>query len=90
MPAIKLTVNHPAGLHARPAAVFVNTAKKFACNITVCNLTAGKPAANAKSILSVLTQGINQGFEIELCAEGEGSEEALETLKSLIDGNFGE
>lgn len=90
MPVINLTVNHPSGLHARPAAIFVNTAKTFSCNITVRNLTAGKPAVNAKSILSVITQGVNQGFEIELAAEGDGAEDALQALKDLIESNFGE
>jgi phosphotransferase system HPr (HPr) family protein len=90
MPVINLIVNHPSGLHARPAAIFVNAAKGFSCDITVRNVTAGKPAVNAKSILSVITQGVNQGFEIELAAEGDGAEVALQALKDLIESNFGE
>lgn len=67
-----------------------NKAKSFPCTITVRNLTSGKPAANAKSILSVLTQGVNQGHQIEVEAEGEYAEEALQVLKELVDTNFGE
>lgn len=85
-----LTVNHSAGLHARPAALFVKLAATFPCAITVRNLTSNKPAANAKSVLSVLTQGVNQGHEIELKAEGESAAEALMALSDLISGNFGE
>jgi len=90
MPAIVLTVRHPAGLHARPAAQFVKLAASFPCTITVRNLTAAKPPANAKSVLAVLTQGVNQGQQIEVAAEGEAAAEALAALQSLVEGNFGE
>jgi phosphocarrier protein HPr len=90
MPSIALVVNHPAGLHARPAALFVKTAKSFPCTITVRNVTTGKAAVNAKSILSVITQAVNQGYQIELEAQGEDAEAALQALKELIECNFGE
>jgi len=90
MPAISLTVNHPAGLHARPAAEFVKTAAKFPCAITVRNVTDDKPPVNAKSILSVLTLGVNQGYEIEVTTEGEQAQEALQAIADLINSNFGE
>jgi phosphotransferase system HPr (HPr) family protein len=90
MPAIQLTVNHPSGLHARPAALFVNAAKLFSCEITLRNLTTDKPAVNAKSILSVITQGVNQGHQIELTTQGADADEALQSLKELIESNFGE
>jgi phosphotransferase system HPr (HPr) family protein len=90
MSKIEITINHPAGLHARPAAKFVQTATAFPCNINVRNKTNNGKMVNAKSILSVLTLGVNQGCEIEIEAEGNKEEEALEALKSLIDNNFGE
>jgi len=90
MPAIQLVVHHPAGLHARPAAEFVKTAAKFPCDITVRNVTDDKPPVNAKSILGVLTLGVNQGYEIEIAAEGEGADEALKAITDLINSNFGE
>ncbi len=90
MPTITLTVNHPAGLHARPAAEFVKTAAAFPCNITVRNITDDKPAVNAKSILSVLTLGVHQGYEIEVNAEGDQAQEALQAISDLIKNNFGE
>jgi len=90
MPSITLTVNHSAGLHARPAALFVKMAASFPCSITVKNLSNDKPAVNAKSVLSVLTQAVNQGQNVEIKAEGERADEALKALKELIDGNFGE
>jgi phosphotransferase system HPr (HPr) family protein len=90
MPAITVTVNHSAGLHARPAALFVKMAATFPCAITVRNMTSNKPAANAKSVLSVLTQGVNQGHEVEIAAEGDSAEQALQSLKELVETNFGE
>lgn len=90
MPSTTLTVNHPAGLHARPAALFVKLAASFPCKITVRNMTSNKPAANAKSVLSVLTQGVNQGHSVEITAEGESAEKAIQSLKELVEGNFGE
>jgi phosphotransferase system HPr (HPr) family protein len=90
MPAITLTVNHSAGLHARPAALFVKMAASFPCSITVRNLTSNKPAVNAKSVLSILTQGVNQGHSVEILAEGDSAEQALQSLKELVENNFGE
>lgn len=90
MPARTLTVTHEVGLHARPAATFVKTASPYPCEITIRNMTAGSEPVNAKSILSVLTLGVNQGHEVEIAAEGEQAEDALDALAQLIESNFGE
>lgn len=90
MPSITLTIGHASGLHARPAAAFVKMAAAFPCTITVRNLTTNKPAVNAKSVLSVITQGVNQGHQVEVSAEGERADEALAALQELVTGNFGE
>lgn len=90
MPSLIITIQHSSGLHARPAAQFAKMAASFPCSLTVRNLTGNKLAANAKSVLSVLTQGVNKGHEIELVAEGDRAEEALAAIKELIESNFGE
>ncbi len=87
MPEITLTIQNQVGLHARPAALFVQTAKRFACDIHVLH---GERQANAKSILSVLTLGANQGATVTVRAEGADAEEALTALAALVEGNFGE
>lgn len=87
MPEVKIVVNHKVGLHARPAAVFVKAANKFASDIQV---TKEDRTINAKSILSVLTLGVNQGTEITIHAEGEDADAALQELVALIEDNFGE
>ena len=86
MPEITLRVEHPVGLHARPAALFVQTAKKFQSDIKVRH---GDKEANAKSILGVLTLGAGQGAVVTIRAEGEDAEEALKAIKKLFDDNFG-
>jgi phosphocarrier protein HPr len=87
MPQITLTVHHEVGLHARPAALFVRTAKQFRSTIGAIH---GDREANAKSILSVLTLGAEQGAVITIHAEGEDADQALEALADLINSNFGE
>ncbi|HEY73802.1 MAG: HPr family phosphocarrier protein [Chloroflexi bacterium] len=87
MPEITLTIHHKAGLHARPAASFVQTALQFKSDIKV---THDEREANGKSILKVLTLGANQGAVITIRAEGEDAEAALAALEALIENNFGE
>jgi phosphotransferase system HPr (HPr) family protein len=74
-------------LHARPAALFVQTANKFKSTITAKN---GDVTANAKSILNVLTLGANKGSELKITAEGVDAEQALQAIKELHANNFGE
>jgi phosphotransferase system HPr (HPr) family protein len=87
MPENTLTIQHKVGLHARPAALFVKTAKQFHCDIQV---THGEREANAKSILSVLALGAEQGAVVTISTEGEDAAQALEALTTLIRSNFGE
>ena len=87
MSEITLTIHHKVGLHARPAALFVQTAKQFNCDVKV---THDEREANAKSILGVLTLGANQGAVITIRAEGEDAEQALAALEALVKDNFGE
>ena len=67
MPEITLTVHNKVGLHARLAALFVQVAKQFNCDVKV---THGEREGNAKSILSMLALGVNQGAVIIIRAEG--------------------
>jgi phosphotransferase system HPr (HPr) family protein len=90
MPSVDLTVPHEVGLHARPAAEFVKLASTYPCEIQVRNLTTEGDPVNAKSILSVLTLGVNQGHLIQIDANGEREYDALEAMKTLVESNFGE
>jgi phosphotransferase system HPr (HPr) family protein len=87
MPEVNLTIRNKVGLHARPAALFVQTAGKFKSTITVKN---GDLRANGKSILNVLTLGVTSGSVVTVIADGEDAEQALKALEELNAGNFGE
>jgi phosphotransferase system HPr (HPr) family protein len=83
-------IENEVGLHARPAALFVQTAAKYKSKIKVRNATRGSPFMDAKSILSVLGLGVAKGHEIEVTAEGEDEQAALETIARLIESDFAE
>jgi phosphotransferase system HPr (HPr) family protein len=90
MQKVIVTLTNRVGLHARPAALFVQTAARFRSNVTVRSLTRDTPPVNAKAILSVMTLGAEQGHEWELVAEGPDEAEAIAALKRLIESRFGE
>lgn len=86
MPERTVTLGSKSGLHARPAAIFVQNAKSFQCAIT---LSKDEKKANAKSILSVLTLGAERGEQVVLHADGEDAETAIEKLATLLEGDMG-
>lgn len=88
--AAVVTVRHPVGLHARPAAQFVQTARQFSSQIQVEALDSGGRVADAKSILMVLTLGVEQNHKIRITASGEDQAEAIASLVELVESNFGE
>ena len=87
MPEVTLTIHHEVGLHARPASLFVQKANSYKSDIRV---KFGETTGNAKSILSILTLGVNQGASIIIQAEGEDADQAIADLKALVESNFGE
>jgi phosphocarrier protein len=86
-----VVVRHEVGLHARPAALFVQLATKFESDIIVAKTQddCGR-AVNAKSILSLLTLGVNQGTAVRITATGQDEQEAVSALRELIESDFGE
>lgn len=76
------------GLHARPAAVFVNEAARFTSAIHVRSVTGDSDWVDAKSVLSVLTLGVEKDHEIEITVEGEDEDQAAEALDALIRSDF--
>jgi len=82
----KYTVIDEMGLHARPATVLVNTAGKFASEIT---LDYNGKSVNLKSIMGVMSLGVPHNAEITIIADGEDAEEAIEALTAtLADQNL--
>lgn len=77
----KVTVKNKQGLHARPAAMFVQIANKFDSRITV---TRDEEAVNGKSIMGILMLGAEKGCEIIIEADGEDADMALAELEKMI------
>lgn len=77
-----------SGLHARPAKLFVEAVSATGIPVTIA--TQGGPELNAASILSLMGLGAGHGTEVVLRAEGDGAEEALDGLVTLLETNLDE
>ena len=80
-------VKNKTGLHARPAALFVQAANKFKSEIFIEK--EGK-RVNAKSIMGVMSLAVSQGSTISISAQGEDEGEAVKKLIELVESKFGE
>jgi phosphoenolpyruvate-protein phosphotransferase/dihydroxyacetone kinase phosphotransfer subunit len=87
---LRLDIRNPLGLHARPAARFVQTAAGFDANVQVMNLTSGRGPASGRSLNGLATLGIRQGHEIRVSAHGPQAAAALDALASLAKRDFDE
>jgi phosphotransferase system HPr (HPr) family protein len=90
MQMVELTLRNASGLHARPAALFVQAAAGFASRITIENLDRSTPPVDAKSILMVLTTGVARGQRVRLTADGPDEAGAIAALESAIRAGLGE
>jgi phosphocarrier protein len=83
MPYIKkiIKVKNKQGLHARPAALFVQIANKFQ---SVIRVKKGKDIVNGKSIMGILMLGAERGSSIQIEAEGEDAQQAILELEEIL------
>ena len=87
----KTTIINRLGLHARPGTVFVREAKKYTSDITVTKLDEeGNPLKNgsAKSISKVMAMLLKKGTKIDISAEGEDEQAAVDALIALVDSGL--
>ena len=82
-----ITIKSKSGIHARPAQLIVQTAEEFACEIFLEKIDEGFKA-NAKSIFNVMAMAGECGDSIQITADGEDEDEALEALLELFESNF--
>lgn len=82
-----IEITNPTGLHARPAALFVQTAGKFTSNIWI---KIGHKKVNAKSIMGLISLAVSNGTEITIVADGEDEDLAVKEVVDLITAGFGE
>jgi phosphotransferase system HPr (HPr) family protein len=81
MPERTLIVADPAGLHARPAARFVQAASRFESRIVIRH---DGHEADAKSLIALLGLAIRPTSEIVLAAEGPDADAAIAGLVSEL------
>lgn len=77
----KLHIRSRQGLHARPAALFVQVANRFKSNIRV---RKGREEVDGKSIMGLLTLAASRGTTIEVTIQGTDAVDALHALEQMI------
>ncbi|SDX85430.1 HPr family phosphocarrier protein [Halobellus clavatus] len=82
MPERLVTVVPEDGIHARPASKFVEAANEAAADIRVGR--PGEDLVNAASMLSVTGLDVGPGEEVQVVAEGDGAETALDQLERIL------
>ena len=86
-----VVVANRLGLHARPAARFVQTAGRFPdTHIQVRNQSSGRGPVDAKSINAIAMLGLTQGQTMVIEASGAQADAALAALRALADDHFGD
>ena len=81
----KVIVNNKAGLHAKPASLFVQKANNYKSEIYI---KKDATRVNAKSIMGVMILAVQKGDEIQIEANGDDEKKAVEQLKQLIEDRF--
>lgn len=79
----KLIIKNEQGLHARPAAIFVQVANKYESDIVV---RKGRQEVNGKSIMGLLTLAVEKGARLNIKASGPDAKEALDELEKVLMG----
>ncbi|HLE51576.1 MAG TPA: phosphoenolpyruvate--protein phosphotransferase [Anaerolineales bacterium] len=87
--AMTLVLQNLHGLHARPAARFVQVAAAYQADIQVTNASSGKGPVSAKSLNALAMLGVSRGDRITITANGREAALALEALRRLVLDNFG-
>jgi phosphocarrier protein len=82
VPTTTVTIAAAVGLHARPAAQFVQAVKATGLDVTIAK--PGAQPVNAASVLQVMALGAKHGDPVELTATGAGAEVALAGLADLL------
>ncbi len=83
----ELVVTNKLGIHARPAALFVKTANRFACEIFV---EKDGEKVNGKSIMGLMMLAAGPGSKITVSVEGKDGNAALNELEALLHRKFDE
>ena len=83
----ELTISNKSGMHARPAAMFVKVAARFACDIFV---EKDGEKINGKSIMGLMMLAAGPGSKVTLHVKGADAPAAIDELESLVNRKFDE
>ncbi len=83
----KIEIKNKLGVHARAAALLVQTVNKFSAQVT---FSKDGQIADGRSIMGVLTLAATQGSKIQVEASGPDAEQAVRAIERLIDRRFNE
>jgi phosphocarrier protein len=83
----ELTIANKLGIHARPAALFVKTANRFACEIFV---EKDGEKINGKSIMGLMMLAAGPGSKLTLHIKGADALQAIVELEALVKRKFDE
>lgn len=83
----EVVIKNRAGIHARPAALIVQTANKFDSQIS---FEKDDDRINGKSIMGIITLGAGYNTTLKVIADGEDENEALDAIVSLFENRFEE
>jgi phosphocarrier protein len=84
---VSLEIRNRLGLHARAAALLVQTASRFDAEVTIAK---DGQVVNGRSIMGVMMLAAEQGSRIEVSASGPQAAEALEAISELVSAGFNE
>ena len=84
-----MTITNRLGLHARPAMMLVDIAKKFQADITA-QRTDQDEKVDGKSIMQIMMLAATQGTELEITAVGPDADDAVNEIVALIKSHFSE
>jgi phosphocarrier protein HPr len=82
-----IIIKNKTGLHARPAAILVQSANKYRADIF---LEKDGDRVNAKSIMGVMMLAAAEGAELKIIAEGEDEKIAVEHISALLESDIDE
>ena len=83
----KVTIKNRAGIHARPAALIVNTANEYDSEVY---LEKDEMRINGRSIMGIITLGAGYNSEITVMADGEDETDAVDAIVALFENRFEE
>ncbi|MGA2090928.1 MAG: HPr family phosphocarrier protein [Endomicrobiales bacterium] len=87
MQELSITIKNKLGLHARPAAMLVQTAGRFKAKIKIIK---EDQEVDGKSIMGIMTLAAGFGSQLSFIVDGEDEQQAVAALKDLVERGFGE